>query len=132
MEEKPEEMTAAPKGAKGAKVTKEAAVDTFIEAVASEAAAQPRPKLETIHSIPDAEAEPPPPNSAETTFEDKGQPHLPPQPGYKPSQLPSATNEDEFESYTRIRSRPSSRKRDSSPRKSLECDEKVPPSKTTA
>ena len=61
MDEKPEEM-AAPKGAKGAKVTKEAAVDTFIEAVASEAAAQPRPKLETIHSIPDAEAEPPPPN----------------------------------------------------------------------
>ena len=62
MDEKPEEMMAAPKGAKGAKVTKEAAVDTFIEAVASEAAAQPRPKLETIHSIPDAEAEPPPPN----------------------------------------------------------------------
>ena len=62
MEEKPEEKMAAPKGAKGAKVTKEAAVDTFIEAVASEAAAQPRPKLETIHSIPDAEAEPPPPN----------------------------------------------------------------------
>ena len=61
MDEKPEEV-AAPKGAKGAKVTKEAAVDTFIEAVASEAAAQPRPKLETIHSIPDAEAEPPPPN----------------------------------------------------------------------
>ena len=61
MDEKPEEM-AAPKGAKGAKVTKEAAVDTFIEAVASEAAAQPRPKLETIHSIPDAEAEPTPPN----------------------------------------------------------------------
>ena len=42
-------------------------------------------------------------SSEETTFEDKGQPHLPPQPGYKPSQLPSATNEDEFESYTRIR-----------------------------
>ena len=62
VEEKPEEMMAVPKGTKGAKVTKEAAVDTFIEAVASEAAAQPRPKLETIHSIPDAEAEPTPPN----------------------------------------------------------------------
>ena len=62
VEEKPEEMMAVPKGTKGAKVTKEAAVDTFIEAVASEAAAQPRPKLETIHSIPDAEAEPPLPN----------------------------------------------------------------------
>ena len=60
-EEKPveKEENITTKGVKGAKVTKEAAFDSFIEAVASEAAAQPRPKLETIHSIPDADAEPP-------------------------------------------------------------------------
>merc|ERR1712029_792820 len=57
------------------------------------------PAAKKLESLPENDAEEP--SRAE----------LPPQPGYKPEPVPDQASE-EFETYTRIRSRPNSRKRD--------------------